>query len=267
MVVSMNFSIPPSALVSRFKGGFIMGKTIKNDYELAHQLTSFFRRLSSACDHSSVTGNYIASVAKTLSTQEDAFFASTPVRFYGQLETPCTNNLPYYIDADLITKRVLDFVDDGREIAVMRNNAASNFKPSIYVDFILDLDCDWPASVYSSAYEEGILWIGKRHPIRIAQESLKSAARYDSDKLFDKALFAIENYITIDTSILEVYKRVAQCYEDNWGESDIDAPCELSVLAKLFDPYAKKADPELDYRYREKQITHELITHLANRFI
>jgi hypothetical protein len=32
----------------------------------------------------------------------------------------------------------------------------------------------------------------------------------------------------------------------------------------MFDPYATGANPELDYRYREKLITPELIVNIAN---
>ena len=264
MVVSMNFSIPPSTLVSRFKGGFIMGRVIKNDYDLTYQLASFYKRLSSACDCSSPTGNYLAHISLALSEQSNAFFASLPVTHYGHLENPCTNNLPYNIDTDKLAQRIFNFIDDCRKAIVARSNAPADFEPSKYADWVLN--DNWPASVYATNYNEGVIWIGKRHPYRIAQEALKQAARYDSDKLYDKALYALESYITIDTSIFEVYKHVAQCYEDNWGENDIDAPCDLSDLAKLFDPYAAKATKDSDYRYRENLITLELIMNLANLF-
>lgn len=243
-----------------------MGKIIKNDCDLAHQLAYFFKRFSTICNRETPEGDYLARAAEALSSQEEAFFASLPVKYFGHLEAPCVNNLPSFIDVDKISSQVLGYANDCREAIALTNDAIADFKPSTYIKYILNPD--WPESVYATGYEEGVLWVGKRHPYRIAQESLKlAAAQNHADTLFDKALYALEDYIIIDTSILEVYKRVAQCYEDNWGESDIDTPCELSALTKLFDPYAKKADPELDYRYREKQITHELITHLANRYI
>ena len=239
-----------------------MGKRlIENDRDLTRQLTSFFARLSSACKHSTPVGNYLAQAAKVLSEQENTFFASLPVSYYGHLETPCVNNLPYHIDVNKLIEQILNRVGECRK-AIAYNDTASDFTPSEYVSWILNPD--WPASTYATSYEEGVIWIGKRHPYKIAQESLRLAAHCNSnDKLFDKALHALEDYITIDTSIFEIYKRVAQCYENNWGESGIDAPCELAVLAKMFDPYATGANPELDYRYREKLITPELIANIA----
>ena len=262
MVVSKNLFMLPSVFFPASKEVLIMGKLIKNDRELTEQLERFFKRLRSACDQSTPTGKYFAHIANTLSEQGTSFFASVEVRSYGQLKTPCSNNLPYYIDTDKLIKRVSDYVDDCRMISLARNPASSDFIPSQYATYVLSPD--WPSSVYGTAYEDGVIWIGKRHPYKIAQEALKNAALYNSDRLLDKALYALGSYITIDTSIFEVFKRVAQCYEDNWGESDIDAPCELSVLTSLFDPYSKSFNPQLNYLYKEKLITPELIVNIAN---
>ena len=241
-----------------------MGKLIKNDQELARQLSLFFKRFSSACNHNTPEGNYLAHIADVLSTQEETFFASLPVKYYGRLEAPCTNNLPSYIDVDKITDRIMNFANACRGVIILSNDAIADFKPSAYVRYILN-PASWPESTYATGYEDGMLWVGKRHPYKIAQESLKlAAAKNRSDTLFDKALYALVDYVLIDTSILEIYKRIAQCYEDNWGKSDIKAPCELSDLAKLLDPYTTKAKPEFDYRYRERLITPELINNLAN---
>ena len=239
-----------------------MGNVIKNDHDLTYLMTSFFRRLKSACDRSDPIENYLAHAAGALCEQECSFFSTIPVHHYGHLVTPCVDDLPFYIYAEKIADQVMEFVDNCRQITLIRNDNLANFRPSSHARYILNPD--QPVSVYSTSYEDGIIWIGKRHPYRIAQQSLNEAALHKSDRLYDKALNALQNYVFIDTSLFEINKRVAQCYEDNWGE-DNNAPCKLSDLAKMFDPYAKKANPDLDYRYREKLITHELITNLANQ--
>ena len=263
MVVSTNFSIPPSALVSRFKGGFTMGKTIKNDYELTAQLTAFFKRVRSVCDYSTPKGEYFAHIAKALSEQENSFFASLPVTSYGQLETPHNNNLPYSVNFDLLSMRVLSFVDGSRNAIAMQYPAMAKFAPSEDISQILSES--WKVSAYGiiTDSDEGLV-IGKRHPGRIAQDALRQAARYNSDKLHDKAMYALECYIQIDTSLFEVFKRINACYDELWGEPDIDAPCDLLTLCNQFDPYGKKFNPQLDYRYKENNITSELILNVAN---
>jgi hypothetical protein len=240
-----------------------MGKTIKNDYELTTQLTAFFKRIRSVCDCSTPKGKYFAHIAKALSEQEDSFFASLPVTSYGQLETPHNNNLPYSVNFGLLSMRVLSFVDESRKAVATHHPAMAKFTPSADVDQILSEN--WKVSAYGiiTDGDEGFV-IGKRHPGRIAQDALRQAARYNSDKLHDKAMYALECYIQIDTSLYEVFKHISACYDELW--KDASAPCDLLALAQRFDPYAKGFDSDLDYRYREDAITPELISTLANRF-
>ncbi len=239
-----------------------MGKTIKNDYELTTQLTAFFKRIRSVCDCFTPKGKYFAHIAKALSEQEDSFFASLPVTSYGRLETPHNNNLPYSVNFGLLSMRVLNFVDESRKAVAAHNPAMAKFTPSADVDQILSEN--WKVSAYGiiADSDEGLI-IGKRHPGRIAQDALRQAARYNSDKLHDKAMYALECYIQIDTSLYEIFKRINACYDELW--EDGSAPCDLLTLAQRFDPYAKGFDSDLDYLYREDAITPELISTLANR--
>lgn len=239
-----------------------MGKTIRNDYELTAQLTAFFKRVHSVCDYSTPKGKYFAHIAKVLSEQEDSFFASLPVTSYSQLETPHNNNLPYSVDFDLLSTRVLSFVDESRKAVAKHNPTMAKFTPSADIDQILSEN--WKVSAYGIITDsDDVLVIGKRHPRRIAQDALRQAARYNSDKLYDKAMYALECYIQIDASLFEVFKRINACYDELWKDSS--APCDLPTLTQRFDPYAKGFDSDLDYRYREDAITPELISTLANR--
>ena len=236
-----------------------MGKLIKNDAMLANQLKQFFERLVCKCDCTRINELYLATAAEALAIEIESFFASLEVTHYGHLKEACINTLPSAIEPHKILHRI---DRDITEQKLLTSDA--DFRLDDMLQAILNPQ-RWKVSEYGifDTVDSSIV-IGKRHPHRIAQEALRTAASLDSNKLYDKALCAVKSYITIDSSIFEVYARVDKCYNELWGEPDIDAPCDLLSLAKIFDPYQPKTNPELDYRYREYQITPELIVNFAN---
>lgn len=236
-----------------------MGKLINNDLMLTNLLKCFFERLAHKCDYARPDEFYLSKTAEALATESESFFASLEVTHYGHLKEACINTLPSVIEP----RKILHRVDrDIAEQKLLTND--TDFKLDNLLQAIINPH-RWKVSEYGifDTIDSSIV-IGKRHPHRIAQEALRCAAKFDSEKLYDKALCAIKSYILIDESIFTVYKRVEECYNELWGEPDIDAPCSLLELAKIFDPYASKANPELDFRYREYQITPELLVAFAN---
>lgn len=235
-----------------------MGNYVKNDRQLTALLMHFFERLSTRCDQSNVDGNYLANVAKTLSTQGESFFANLPVSSYGVLETPCKSNLPSFIQPDIILHRVYESLDMKREAAIQSqlfDGNMSYFKPSEYAAEVLS--SYWPTTRYGVIRYDGEgafpIPLGKRHPYRIARDALAHAAQSDNGTLYDKALEAIEWYIAIDTSLLEINKRIELIYE---GDRDLNAVWLRETLEKL-NPYSRHFDPnrDTDFRFEEKGIT------------
>ena len=238
-----------------------MGKLIKNDILLANLLGSFFERLAKKCDRWQPNELYLALAAEALAAENETFFACSEVTHYGHLKEACINTLPSIIEPQKILHRIESDLSQQR---LSSGSEDDEFKLDDLIQPIINLH-RWKVSEYGvfDTTDSSIV-IGKRHPRRIAQEALRTAAALSSDKLYDKAICALKSYILIDNSIFWVYAGVADCYDELWGEPDIDAPCSLLELAKIFDPYAPKANPELDFRYREYQITPELLVAFAN---
>lgn len=238
-----------------------MGKLIKSDIMLSDTLRQFFERLAKKCDYFQPTEFYLAMAAETLAAEGESFFASLEVTHYGHLKDACVNTLPPVIEPRKILARIQSDLSQQR---LLTNSKDDELKLDNLILPIINQH-RWKVSEYGifDTIDSSII-IGKRHPHRIAQEALRTAAALDSNRLYDKAICALKSYIVIDSSMFEVYARVADCYNELWGESDIDAPCDLLSLAKIFDPYLPKANPELDFRYREYQITPELIVAFAN---
>ena len=239
-----------------------MGKKIWNDNELAGQLENFLKRLEARFDQSTPAGRYFAHAAHCLSEQRTSFFASLAVKSYGQLKNPVQNNLPHFLDQDKIIATVLQSTNDRRTAASCMHPEVAKVLPSISIQLILAPNRK--ASYYGVLLDNNTdRIIGKRHPFRIAQEAMRSAAKLDGDPLYERALYALECYVLIDTSIFEIYKRIANCYDKIWDYLTAGDNSPLAVCDK-FDPYGKAANPQLDYRFRENLITPELVTNVAN---
>lgn len=235
-----------------------MGKLIKNDVELANHLEFFFEKVASHCDLIVPEELYLAEATRALSLEAESFFASLEVDYYGKLKKACVNTLPTIIEPDTILNRVVKEIDIQRATLSFSPGLAARFDTAEAIKAILNPL--WPVSEYDTfddAYNS--VAIGKRHPRKLAREALKRAALLDTNRLYDKAIHALEYYFSLDTSQLEVYKNFKK-----WCTCCVEGPVIIENAGYSFKKAEEHFDffagnqSNLEYYLKENLVTSEL---------
>ena len=236
-----------------------MGKLVRKDSELTDRLKTFLGQLESKCNADSAEDLYLKGAAIAMKSQSLSFFSALPVSSYGKLAKPCRDDLPSRIDPAKFLSNALKEMDIRREALAAHDPDLSGFVPSQHVQKIYA----GTPTTYCTRNENGDIFnLGKRHPNLLAREALRQAAELDSDSLLERINYAIMAYINLDTTIYEIYSRVKDCYDaqdKNLGNID-----SYHKFAELFDPFSRHFRPELDFKYKEKRITPELVQSLLS---